>query len=49
MPPVPRAERIASVNVFRGLTMLLMLFVNDINDYGVKPRLGSCTTWMKSR
>ncbi len=36
VPPVPRAERIASVNVFRGLTMLLMLFVNDINDYGVK-------------
>ena len=34
--PVPRAERIASIDVFRGLTMLVMLFVNDINDYGVK-------------
>lgn len=31
-PLLPRAERIASIDVFRGLTMLLMLFVNDIGD-----------------
>ena len=30
--PVPVNERIASIDVFRGLTMLLMLFVNDIGD-----------------
>lgn len=29
---MPRSERIASIDVFRGLTMLLMLFVNDIGD-----------------
>ena len=31
-PPVSPTERIASIDVFRGLTMLLMLFVNDIGD-----------------
>lgn len=28
----PLTERIASIDVFRGLTMLVMLFVNDIGD-----------------
>ncbi len=32
----PPSERILSLDVFRGLTMLVMLFCNDINDYGVK-------------
>ncbi len=31
-PRQPPVERIASIDVFRGLTMLLMLFVNDIGD-----------------
>lgn len=29
---LPRPDRIASLDVFRGLTMLMMLFVNDIGD-----------------
>jgi len=29
-------ERIVSIDAFRGLTMLVMLFVNDIGDYGVR-------------
>ena len=44
-PPSLPAERIVSIDVFRGLTMLVMLFVNDIGDYGVHGRLGSSTTW----
>ena len=31
-PVLPSAPRIASIDVFRGLTMLLMLFVNDLGD-----------------
>lgn len=41
--PSPRpTERIASIDVFRGLTMLVMLFVNDIGDYGVT----GAPTWL---
>ena len=32
LSPLPRPDRIASIDVFRGATMLLMLFVNDIGD-----------------
>ena len=32
LSPTSFSERIASLDVFRGLTMLVMLFANDIND-----------------
>jgi heparan-alpha-glucosaminide N-acetyltransferase len=35
-PSASQNERIVSIDAFRGLTMLVMLFVNDIGDYGVK-------------
>jgi predicted acyltransferase len=42
--PVPR--RIVSIDVFRGLTMLLMLFVNDIGD-GELGHIANAPWWLK--
>ena len=41
-----RAERIASIDVFRGLTMLLMLFVNDIGDIDLG-HIQNAPWWLK--
>jgi predicted acyltransferase len=42
-----RAERIASIDVFRGLTMLLMLLVNDIGDTDLGHIGGHVPWWLK--
>ena len=45
-PLLPRAERIASIDVFRGLTMLVMLFVNDIGDSDLG-HIENAPSWLK--
>lgn len=42
----PPAERTASIDVFRGLTMLLMLFVNDIGDIDLG-HIQNAPCWLK--
>jgi len=43
---LPRPDRIASIDVFRGATMLLMLFVNDIGDVDLG-HIHNAPWWLK--
>jgi heparan-alpha-glucosaminide N-acetyltransferase len=48
-PPSPSpslTERIASIDVFRGLTMLVMLFTNDIGDADLG-HIANAPTWLR--
>ena len=46
LPSLPSGNRIASIDVFRGLTMLLMLFVNDIGDIDLG-HIQNAPWWLK--
>jgi len=46
LQPQPQTRRIASIDAFRGLTMLVMLFVNDIGDIDLG-HIQNAPWWLK--